>query len=142
MNNDEQCLSILAGLPELETLRGFLERAIARLGVREEPSLDLVVAVNELLTNSIVHGYAGRQGQIELCVRGRGSSVEIRLRDQARPFDPTALPPRADQLPQLRAPGGLGVPLARHFSDELRYRALPEGGNEITVVKHDVRDTW
>ena len=140
MNDDEHCLSMVAGPPELETVRGFLEQTLARLGVAEGPALDLVVAVNELVTNCVVHGYGRQPGPIELCVRGQGASVEVQLRDQAPAFDPTTLPPlRTDLPPPLRAPGGLGIQLARHFSDELRYRSLPEGGNELIVVKHMVR---
>lgn len=140
MSDGEHCITILAGPPELEQLRGFFEAAVAQLGVAEAPALDVVVAVNELATNSVVHGYGGRQGLIELCVRGVGSSVEVRLRDEAPPFDPTMLPPpRIDLPPHLRPPGGMGLQLARHFSDELRYRLLPGGGNELTVVKHGVR---
>jgi len=140
VSDGEHCITILAGPPELERLRGFLEAAVTQLGVAEAPALDLVVAVNELVTNSVVHGYRGRQGLIELCVRGVGSSIEVRLRDGAPPFDPTTLPPpRIDLPPHLRPPGGMGLHLARHFSDELRYRVTPEGGNELTVVKRGVR---
>jgi serine/threonine-protein kinase RsbW len=136
MGGGERCISMIAGPRELETLRSFLHAVALELGVAEAQALDLVVAANELATNIVAHGYQGRPGPIELCVRTVGGAVEVRLRDEAPPFDPTALPPpRADLPPHLRPPGGMGLQLARHFSDELRYRAGPRGQNELTLVK-------
>jgi serine/threonine-protein kinase RsbW len=141
VNDEALCFSLRAGRTELEQLRGFVERALAQLGVGQPTATDLLVAVNELMTNSVVHGYQGGPGLIELCVRRVERGVEVQLRDQAPPFDPTTLPPpRIDLPPHLRPPGGLGVLLARRFSDELRYRQLPDG-NEIVLVKRQAQSS-
>jgi anti-sigma regulatory factor (Ser/Thr protein kinase) len=45
-------------------------------------------------------------------------------------------------LPLERRPvGGLGIFLSRKLMDEIRHRALPEGGNEVTLVKRNARGT-
>jgi len=60
----------------------------------------------------------------------------IELRDHAPGFDPTRVPPPDLTQPlEEREPGGLGVFLTRHMVDEMRYRALPGGGNELTLIK-------
>jgi serine/threonine-protein kinase RsbW len=139
MGDGEHCISIVAGPRELETLRSFLHAVALELGVAEARALDLLVAANELATNIMAHGYRGRRGPIELCVRAVGGAVEVRLRDEAPHFDPTAVPPpQAGLPPHLRPPGGMGLQLARHFSDELRYRVGPQGQNELTLVKRGV----
>ena len=139
MGDGEHCISIVAGPSELETLRSFLHAVALELGVAAAPALDLVVATNELATNIVAHGYQGRHGPIELSVRAAGGAVEVRLRDRAPPFDPTAItPPPVDLPPHLRPAGGMGLQLARHFSDELRYCVGPQGQNELTLVKRGV----
>ena len=50
---------------------------------------DLILAVNEVATNIVVHGYRGQPGAIEIELRRQGDAIEIRLRDQAPLFDPT-----------------------------------------------------
>ncbi len=96
----------------------------------------MVRAVDECVCNIIVHGYRGRPGSIEIALWGSQESLVVRLRDQALPFDPTAVPsPDVTSPLEQRPLGGLGIHLARYLVDEMTYRQLPEGGNELTLVK-------
>jgi len=36
---------------------------------------------------------------------------------------------------EQRRPGGLGIYLIRQVMDEVTYRRLPEGGNELLLVR-------
>jgi serine/threonine-protein kinase RsbW len=139
MSQGERALSIAADVRELERLRQFFEAAAAALGAHPEGALDLLVALNEVATNTIVHGYRGLPGTLEVRLRPLGADLEVRLRDSAPPFDPTSVPPPRIDLPlELRQPGGMGLLLARHYTDELRHALTPEGGNELTLVKRGV----
>jgi anti-sigma regulatory factor (Ser/Thr protein kinase) len=54
----------------------------------------------------------------------------------APPFDPTRVPDPDLTLPLEERPlGGLGIYLIRQSVDKMVYRAVPEGGNELTLVK-------
>lgn len=136
MTQSAHTLTIPADVRELEALRQFFAAAAGELGAGGGPAEELLIALNEAATNIIVHGYGGRPGTIELRVRAAGPDLEVRLRDRAPPFDPTAVPPPRTDLPLAqRRPGGMGVHLARHFADELRYMVTADGGNELTLVK-------
>lgn len=63
-------------------------------------------------------------------------SVQLHVRDQGRPFDPT-LPVDADlgvsPLERERA-GGFGLPLLQRLVDRLDYRRADDGHNELALI--------
>jgi serine/threonine-protein kinase RsbW len=97
---------------------------------------ELVLAVEEAVTNIILHGYEGKQGVITIMIQLNIGSVEIILQDDAPPFDPTGVPaPRLDLPLDERPLGGLGVYIMRKHSDVMTYQRTPAGLNELTLVK-------
>jgi serine/threonine-protein kinase RsbW len=135
-------LRISAELNELEAMRQFVEEQARALGVESSAVYDVVLAMEELAINIVLHGYRGQPGTIEVEMRTVGDALEVRLRDQAPPFDPTLVPPPDTTLPlELRPPGGMGILLARHFMDSMIYHMLPQGGNELILVKQGVVGT-
>jgi signal transduction histidine kinase len=131
---------VSADVRYLVVVRHFVQEACKVLDVASRAVDDLVQAVDEMAANIVVHGYRGRPGPIEVHVRAEGSDVAVLLRDQAPPFDPTLVPEPDITLPLERRPvGGLGIFLSRKLMDEIHHRALPEGGNEVTLVKRNAR---
>jgi serine/threonine-protein kinase RsbW len=97
---------------------------------------ELVLAVEEAVTNIILHGYEGGSGVITILIQPNDGSVEIVLQDDAPPFDPTRVPaPRLDLPLDERPLGGLGIYIMRKHSDEVKYQRTPSGLNELTLVK-------
>ena len=130
-----ETLTIPGEVGRLAEVRAFVrEAARGRLGSRVLE--DLVCAVDEAVTNVVVHGYRGATGPVEIEVGGDAETLEVTIADRAEPFDPTlARAPDLD-LPLERRPlGGMGVHLMRAFADELRYAPRRGGGNEVTLVK-------
>jgi serine/threonine-protein kinase RsbW len=124
-----------ATVRDLNDMRDFLESAVRTLGGNEDVAGDLVLAVNEAITNSLLHGYNDQPGEIVLSVETEGADILVRLIDKAPPFDPTAVPPPDINLPLEERPlGGLGVHMMRQLTDELIYRAAGEE-NELSFVK-------
>lgn len=128
-------LTIPGEVGRLAEVRAFVrEAARGRLGSRVIE--DLVCAVDEAVTNVIVHGYHGASGPVQIDVGGDTETLEIRIADRAEPFDPTMAPEPDLSLPLERRPlGKMGVHLMREFADELRYAPRRGGGNEVTLVK-------
>ena len=115
----------------------------ARTVQASQPEIDdLVLAIDEAVTNVIVHGYHDRPGLIELEVMVESDMMTLILRDQAPLFDPTCVPPPDLSLPLEQRPiGGMGIHLMRHSVDRITYASTAEGGNQITLVKFLERKT-
>jgi serine/threonine-protein kinase RsbW len=132
----ESTLRIAAELKNLSLIRGFVQQTATALDADPTVISDVILAVDEAATNIIVHGYQGQPGIIEVEMRRTGDSLVVCLRDQALPFDPTAMPPPDLTLPLEQRPfGGMGIHLIRQLMDEVTHRITPQGGNELTIVK-------
>lgn len=132
-------LRVAADVAQLAAIRAFVEQHAQALGIDASTIYDLVLAVNEVATNIVIHGYRRQPGEIEIDLRRQGDAIEIRLRDQAQRFDPTRVPEPDLNLPLHKRPlGGMGVHVTRQIMDTMRYRVTPDGGNELTLVKRAI----
>lgn len=129
-------LSISADVKNLPVLRHFIEETGARLEANHEAIECLIQAVDEAVTNIIIHGYRGGPGNIAIQMDREENALIVSLRDQAPHFDPTQIP-HSDLTESLehRQSGGMGMHLIRHFTDKVAYQVTPEGSNELTLWK-------
>ncbi len=129
-------LHTTADLNNLSMIRRFVEESTLGLSAGEKTAYALVHAVDECATNIIEHGYRLQPGPIDIEIDRVNETLTIVLRDHAPPFDPTRAPPPDLTRPlEQREPGGLGLYLTRQMVDDWQYRALPGGGNELTLFK-------
>ena len=125
-----------ANLASLAEMREFVEECARILGANENQTSDILLAVNEAVTNSILHGYGG-SGPIGIEVQRENGQLWVRIIDQAPPFDPTR-----HTTPDINRPlddcglGGMGIHMMRELMDDMLYRTSAEGGNELTLIKH------
>ena len=122
----------------LADVRAFVREAVAAFGGSQRASDDLVQAVDEATCNVMLHGYAGRPGEIEIEAAVRDRNIEIRILDRAPAFDPTAEPDAApSRPPQPTREGGMGmgIHLLRTMVDAVHHSARSDGGNELTLVR-------
>lgn len=128
-------LEVPASVDELARVRAFVRQRATQLGADEASTADMVQAVDECVTNIIVHGYRDQSGSIHIEVPPDSGNLVVRLSDSAPPFDPTQVPAPDVDLPlRERRGGGLGVFLARDLTDRMSYRRTA-AGNELTLVK-------
>ncbi len=126
-----------ADLGQLARIRDFVTQTAAALGLTEEVIDDLRLAVDEAVTNILVHGYKGA-GSIDIDIAPRDGDLVIRLRDQAPPFDPAGGRPESLAPPESRTqPGGFGLYLMHNAVDEITY-SRAGSCNELTLTKRDV----
>ncbi len=104
-----------------------------RLGERE--IFGLALALEECASNIVDHAYARDSRQkFQVSVEATGDAFTIELRDHGPEFDPTLQPARPITDDDSRPPGGWGIPLIRHYIDEIEYRRVA-GGNVLRLTK-------
>ena len=121
----------------LGDLLAFVDHACTRAGVAQEVLFDVRLAVEEVVTNVIDHGYAGMPtGPVTVRFRHDPRQIIVTIEDLARPFDSSRLaaPDIAAPLEQ-RAIGGLGWHLVHQVMDEVRHVQGGTHGNRVTLVK-------
>ncbi len=133
----QNVLRIPAEVSQLALVRQFIRDQAGRAGAGGQATNDIVQAVDESVTNAIVHGYRGSPGLVEVEVTGNGRSLVVRLRDDAPVFDPTSVPtPDVTRPLEQQRLGGLGVLLMRQLTDSMSYTQLGAAvGNELTLTK-------
>jgi len=128
-------LAIPALLDEVPGISVELERCMRSSGFSDEQILDLQLAVEEAITNIIVHGYAGTAGTIVIHCRAGADEVIVEIFDDAPAFDPLQVPaPDISADLDDREIGGLGIFLARQVTDAVTYR-YKDGQNILTLTK-------
>ena len=125
---------VSAELQNLGVIRRFVQETAIALGSDRKAVDDVLQAVEEAAANIVVHGYGGQPGDIEVEVGLEQAVLVVRLRDRATLFDPTGVPPPDLTRPlEERRLGGLGIHLARYFTDSMTYRVTDDGRNELTL---------
>ncbi|EYF02290.1 ATP-binding response regulator [Chondromyces apiculatus] len=141
---------------QIPAVVGHLEQSVVRLGLCDEAmSLQVAVALREVLVNAIYHGnlelssallehgahfdelvrqrrceqpYCDRR--VRLTARETREEATYVVTDEGPGFDPSTLPDPLD-LENLEKPSGRGLLLVRTFMDEVTHNSR---GNEITLI--------
>ena len=130
-------LNFTSDTMNIAPVRGVITRAAREFGFDERDSAALALAASEAIANIIEHAYGGRTGQpIALRIaplrRDGRLGLQMVFDDCGPQVDPGSIVGR--DLDDLR-PGGLGTHIIRAIMDEVEYRARPEGGMRLRLVK-------
>ena len=96
---------------------------------------DLRTVISEAVTNAIVHGYRGTQGEVSLCLRLLPEHViYIRVSDKGCGIADVeqAMEPLYTSAPEEDR-AGLGVAIMQTFTDSLHVRSRPGSGTTLTM---------
>ena len=119
---------------------GFARSMVAAFCVQLNPSVseisDIKTAVREAVTNSIVHGYAGKKGKIMISVGLLGNMAYITIADNGVGIE---------NIEQARQPffttkakderSGMGFTLMESFMDGVEVKNNPDGGLIVCMKK-------
>ena len=120
--------------------RKAVQRTAELVGMNEQDSDSLILAVDEALNNVIQHGYGGVcDQQIIIKLRQIASDqkeqtgLEVIIRDFGQQVDPKTINGRS--LDDVR-PGGLGIHIIRSVMDQVEYTPQPQGGMQLRMIKY------
>ena len=116
----------------------FVEAFCADRGVAESDALRLSLVLEELFTNTVVHGHGGdSEAPVRLALRADDSHLELTYEDSAPPFDPLDHVAKSPIDPPTslvdRPVGQLGIPLIVNMAERIAY-ARADGCNRIRLV--------
>ena len=111
------------------------EKFTQAIGMDEDESFRVVMAVREATVNAVLHGndYDPHK-QVSVSFENTGTSLVITIADQGEGLDPATLPDPLAPENLLRGTGR-GIFLIRSFLDEVHFRQL-HPGTELTMIKH------
>ena len=131
-------LTVAGSLESLGAVRAYVMAAAAAAGLDRKTAYRLILAVDEIATNSVVHGYveANRQGPLSVSADISPSSLKITIEDAGLPFDPHRIPPpdTLDTPLEQRNIGGLGVYLALKSVDEYIYEYVGDKNRHVLIM--------
>lgn len=134
MENPLTC-TIDADISAIPSVSLALDKTMRAHGFSEEECLDTQLAVEEAVTNVILHGYAEIPGQIQITCHVTPHFAEVQILDSAAPFNPLTIPePDVTEEIEERQIGGLGIFLIRRVMDEVSYR-YDDGHNILVLIK-------
>jgi serine/threonine-protein kinase RsbW len=121
---------------ELARVASLVDELAAANDLERAVLADIQVALDEVLSNIIDHGFADEQvHEIRVRLRLDHGVLEATIEDDGKPFDL-----RAHPTPDLNAPlrrrrvGGLGIHFVRNLMTEVRYGRV-KGRNRLVLRK-------
>jgi serine/threonine-protein kinase RsbW len=126
---------------QMERLGGaieFVEEFCAAHGIAQSDALRLSIVVEELFTNTVLHGHAGgSDAPVRLSLRADASHLELSYEDSAPPFDPLDHVARAPIDPAAsltdRPIGHVGITLIVNMAERISY-ARADGCNRVRLA--------
>lgn len=133
-----QTLTVPGNLESLEPIRNSVRAAAGAVGLEGIDLYRLLLAVDEVATNIVMHGYdeAGIVGMIDLWFEVESDSLKVYMEDTGAPYNPEMLPAVDVEQPlDGRKEGGLGVFLALRGVDNIEYANNGNRNRHTFVVK-------
>jgi anti-sigma regulatory factor (Ser/Thr protein kinase) len=124
---------------EIERLHHLVEVFSEQHGVPDPVVFAVNLALDEIVTNIIVHGYRDdARHDIRVGIALDNEAIEATVRDDAPAFNPLIVPPvDLEAVAEHRPIGGLGVHLVRSVMDSVDYRR--DGPENVVVMRKALR---
>ena len=134
-----ESITVPGTLDYLGEIAKYVITAAEHANLERKIAYKLRLAVDEIATNIITHGYqeSGKEGFITIEAHMDAKTLTITLTDTGVEFNPTKDTPKNElDLPmEERQIGGLGVYLARENVDDFLYERK-DNQNRNTLVVH------
>ena len=129
-------LHIKNELEQLTRLYEFLDLQASTYGLEEQLSMQIKLALEEVVTNVILYAYPDKKDQdIRIDMNYRDELLTIVITDNGTAFNPLEMKePDISLPPEERPIGGLGIYLVKQLMTEVTY-SRSSGKNILTMTK-------
>jgi anti-sigma regulatory factor (Ser/Thr protein kinase) len=129
-----------AKMDSMTEIRTLVEGACATAGIGHEACLKILLIVEELFTNTVLHGYRGEsESPVWMAFEPGEAGFRLRYEDAAPPHNPFGefRPTDTAVLIAKQPVGGLGLKLIRSLAKDVSYSR--EGGRNCIQITFSVR---
>ena len=129
-----------AKMDSMAEIRTLLEGACATAGIGHEACLKILLIVEELFTNTVLHGYRGEsESPVWMAFESGEAGFLLRYEDAAPPHNPFGefRPTDTAVLIAKQPVGGLGLKLIRSLAKDAGYSR--EGGRNCIQITFSLR---
>lgn len=135
-HTSEHYAAFAASQESLDEIREFVQTALLATDLGKKSIAGLLLAIEEVVSNIVRHGYLYGPGRLRLRIRATGRVVTITIHDNGRPFEVDWQErPDTQQLAETGRRGGLGLLLIRKVTDAVSYKRVGDE-NILTLTKH------
>ena len=122
---------------EVPKLDAFVREICSAIQLDEATATNVGLAVEEAVVNVMKYAYTeGSKGEIRVSATAASDKLTFEIRDDGKPFDPTAAEEPDITLPAGQRPiGGLGIFLMRRYMDAMNYKRESDS-NVLTLTKY------
>jgi len=105
----------------IRMIESFIDNAKERYQLDDDIYGNIMIAVTEAVNNAIKHGNGGDSTKnVSLTLSFEEGLIKFKIEDEGTGFDHTVLPdPTSPE--NLEKPGGRGIFLMKHLSDEVEF---------------------
>ena len=131
-------LEIPAHLDNLKQVRDFIEDKALITGLCQEKIGNILIAVDEAISNVIIHGCSNTACIIQIKFHYNNQLCTIDILDNATLFNPLDIQPHQQIGSPLEnnAPGGFGLSLIRTLINDVSYEVTSDQRNKLTFVQN------
>ena len=127
-----------AKIADIPVVTEFVEKELEKLACPMKTVMQIDVAIDEIYSNIVNHGYRGKPGPVTVKVleKQEPHAVCVRFSDEAVPYNPlTNADPDITLSAEERGVGGLGIYMVKKTMDDMKYK-YENGQNVLTIIKN------
>ena len=123
-------------IEELERLAVFVEGVAEELGLDPELTMNINLALEEVVSNVILYAYPREMGEkITIMAQSDSHNLMFTITDKGKEFDPTQVEEADITLSaENREIDGLSIYIVKNIMNEVTYQRL-DGKNMLTLKK-------
>ena len=121
----------------LSAIRDFVKSTALQVGFSKDVSGNIILAVDEAVTNVIKHAYNySDAGKILVSISFIKNKFSISISDKGTHFNSKLIKdPDLEEYYKQKKVGGLGMFLMKKLMDDVKY-SQPQNRNKVTLIKY------